>query len=153
MNEHGNSERFNSVVKSKLLSLFSTLVVAGLLGGCNRKLFTNPRNWFIESYDNGVITVQHEGNTYKATCVPKKSFTPEEFDAVETDPGKFSACETVIELVGHEIQPFEGKQRDVDGRIVVMWNIGGTLTLRSWRDDMPWRQGEFRITSVTKTPR
>jgi hypothetical protein len=58
-----------------------------------------------------------------------------------------------IDLVGTWVQPLEGKKTDAEGRIIVMWNVGKTLALRSWRDEhTPWRLDEFVITSVTKTP-
>jgi len=48
------------------------LLLVGFFTGCSKKpapaSIPDPRGWFTESYDNGVITVQHEGNTYKATC-------------------------------------------------------------------------------------
>ena len=122
--------------------LFSILVVAGLLSGCRRD---HPRNWLIESYEDGRITLKHDGNTYKAKCDGGMSFTP--FESFVQN----STCEMAIGLVGHEIQPFEGKQRNADGRIVVMWNVGDDLALKSVKDDRtPWRQEHFIITSVTK---
>jgi len=129
--------------------LSSALVVAGLLGGCNKKIVSDPRDWFIQSYDNGVITVQHEGFTYKATCDPSSSL----YDL--DDPKVPTGCDTAIGLVGHEVQTFEGKQRDTEGRFVIMWNVGGLLTLQSVKGDekTSWRREEFKISSVTKTPR
>jgi len=133
---------------------FFILVVAALLCGCSRKPATDRRNWLIESYENRVITVQHEGNTYKATCETSRSFNNAPSITDPQNVHEFSTCDMAIGLVGHEVQPFEGKQRDPDGRIVIMWNVGGTLALRSWKDEQtPWRQEDFRITSVTHTPR
>jgi hypothetical protein len=43
-------------------ALVSSIIVV-LLGGCGTKTAPDPAGWFIESYDNGVITVQHEGHT------------------------------------------------------------------------------------------
>ena len=136
---------------SVMKSLFTMLVVAGLLGGCGRRPVADFHSWFIESYDRGVITVQHEGHTYKATCDSSQSFNNA---ASITDPKnviEFSTCDTAIGLVGHQAQPFDGKQRDLDGKIVMMWNVGHTLALRSWKDQQtPWRQETFNITSVTR---
>jgi|ERR1017187_1043231 hypothetical protein len=135
-------------------SLFSVLVVAGLLGGCSRIPVTDVHSWFIGSYDNGLITVQHEGHTYKATCDTSRSFNNA---ASIMDPNNvvvFSTCATAIGLVGHQVQPIEGKHRDPDGWIVVMWSVGDTLALRKWKDERtPWRQENFLITSVTKATR
>src|SRR4051794_7941044 len=55
-------------------SLPVVLVVAGLLGGCSKSPVPYVHSWFIDSYDNGVITVQHEGYTYKASCDTSQSF-------------------------------------------------------------------------------
>jgi hypothetical protein len=128
--------------------LSSALVIAGLLG-CNRKPVRDARAWFIESYDSGVITVQHEGYTYKATCDPSSSLYNLDNPMVPT------RCDAAIGLVGHGVQPFEGQKRGADGRFVIMWNVGGLLTLQSVRGDekTSWRREEFRISSVTKTPR
>jgi hypothetical protein len=93
---------------------------------------TPSRRVYIESYDNGVITVQHEGYTYKATGDPSSSLY--DLDDLKV-PTRY---DTAIELVGHEVRPFDGKQRDTDGRFVIMWNVGARL--------------EFKISSVTKTP-
>lgn len=46
----------------------SAVMIVGLLAGCSKKSMPDPQGWFIESYDGGLITVQHEGNTYKDTC-------------------------------------------------------------------------------------
>lgn len=140
-----------------LNALLFAFVIIGLLAGCGKKPAPNfipdPRGWFIESYDNGVITVQHEGNTYKATCDISRSFNNAASVADENNVQKFSNCDMAIGLVGHNIQPFEGTQKDANGRTIIMWNIGSTLALRSWRDEhTPWRLEEFKITSVTKKP-
>jgi hypothetical protein len=50
-------------------ALVFAVIVAGLLVGC-RKPTTDgpdPQSWFIESYTGGVVTVQYEAKTYKAT--------------------------------------------------------------------------------------
>lgn len=134
------------------------LVLVGLLAaGCSKKsspdFIPDPSGWFIESYDNGGITVQHEGNTYKATCDTSRSFNNAASITGKNDVVEFSSCDMPIGLVGHNVQPFEGKRRDDDGRIVNMWTVGSTLALRSWfNEKTPWKQEEFRITSVSKTP-
>jgi hypothetical protein len=130
------------------------ILLSVFLGACSRKPFSDSRSWLIESYDHGVISVQHDGKTYKAACESSKSFNNA---ASISDPNftrVFSTCETAIGLVGHRVQPLEGGQRDSDGRVVVMWNVGGILALRSSKDEhSPWRQEEFKVTSVIETPR
>lgn len=133
------------------------LMIVGLLAGCSKKpapdLISDPRGWFVESYDNGVITVQHGGYTHKARCDGSRSFNNAGSITDKNGVVEFSTCDLAIGLVGRNVQPFEGKQKDADGRIINMWSIGSTLALRSWRDEhTPWKQEEFKITSVTKNP-
>jgi hypothetical protein len=113
----------------------------------------NPQSWFIESYDNGIITVRHEGKTYKAKCDVSRSFN----NAPSiTDPNNvvyFKTCDLAIDLVGTNVQPFEGEEKDSKGWVTIMWNVESTLAIRSWRDEhTPWRFDEFVITSVTQHP-
>jgi hypothetical protein len=130
------------------------LVSIASIGGCGRKPVADPRNWFIESYDNGVITVHHEGYTFKATCDTSQSFNNAASIMDPNNVVKFSTCDTAIALVGHEVQPFGGRQRDLDGRIVMMWSVGHTLALRSWKNEQtPWKQEELRVTSVERATR
>ncbi len=131
------------------------IIVVGLLGGCSRTARTDkldPHNWNIESFNNGVVTIQHEGKAYKARCDISRSFN--NADSV-TDPNNvytFPSCDLIIGFVGRNVQPFEGKQKDANGWITNMWSVGSTLALRSWRDEhTPWRQEEFIIISVTKS--
>jgi hypothetical protein len=100
-----------------------------------------------------VLTVKHDGNTYKATCDTSRSFN----NATSViDPDNvivLPRCDMPVELVGHSIQPFEGKQRDAGGWTVTMWNMDHTLALRKWKDERtPWRQETFIITAVVKIP-
>lgn len=133
-------------------SLLSTLAVAVVLSGCKRGAPPDPRAWFVESYEDGVITVRHAGNFYKATCETRESFTTDHRNDVQS-----STCDMPVDLVGHKIRDFDGKfegiQRDADGRRVLMWNVGSSLILRSWRTDEAWTQEWFKITSVGKTRR
>lgn len=103
------------------------------------------------AWDKGVITVQNEGSTYKATCDISRSFNNAASITEEKSVHIFSTYDLATGLVGHPVQPFEGEKRDPDGGIVVMWSVGSTLALRSWKDEhAPWSLDEFRITSVTK---
>ena len=138
-------------MKSLLSPLLVAGLVAGLLSGCKRPFAPNPRVWFIESYENGIITARHEGNTYDAACA-KGGF----YNAVNPRSNvEYSTCDMAIGLVGHEVQPFEDKRyrRDADGEIVAMWLSYGNLELRSWRDEQSWRHEMFLIKLVRTTPR
>jgi hypothetical protein len=135
-------------------AILSMLLVATLLGGCGTRSVADAHSWFIESYDNGIITVQHEGYTYKASCDTSQSFNNAGSISDHNNVIDFPTCDTAIALVGHGVQPFDGKQLDPSGRIVVMWSVGHTLALRSWKDEQtPWRQEHFLITSVKKAAR
>lgn len=149
-------------------AVLSTLVLVGFAIGCSREPSTKPvaedRRWFIESWDNGVITVRHEGKVYKATCyaavlVSERvapsygDFVPGGKDVIDMPCGLLA-----VELVGRNVQPFppagsnlaDQKQRDADGYIVVMDDPALTLKLLSWKERSPWHQENYRITSVTK---
>jgi len=130
-------------------ALVAAIIGAGLLAGCSNKAATDKpdaRGWFIESYNNGIVTVQHEGNTYKARCDISRYSNSGNDPNVHTLP----TCDSVIDFVGQNLQPFEGKQKDANGRTINMWSVGSTLALRILHDTT-WRQDEFVITSVTAT--
>ena len=109
----------------------------------------DQKGWFVESFEGGVITTRHEGNTYRATCRDSSSYNNA---ASITDPKnvvQFRTCDLAVSLVGHLVQPFEGKQTDSDGKVVIMFNVGDTLAIRSWKDEhTPWRMDQFTVTSV-----
>ena len=136
-------------------ALLAAVLLVASIEVCNKRStpgsVADPQDWFIESFDSGIITVQHEGNTYKATCDSSRSFNNAGSVTDRNNVVEFTACDMAIGLVGHTVQRFEGKQRSADGAIVNMWSVGSILALRSWRDERtPWRQEEFKITSVTK---
>jgi len=136
--------------KQRRMRLAYFIFLSTILSACTAQ---QDKSWLIESYDNSVITVQHEGNTYKARCDVSRSFNNAPSVADPNDVHVFKSCDMAIELVGTSVQPFEGTQKDAEGRIIVMWAVGSTLALRSWRDERtPWREDEFVITSVTKKP-
>lgn len=128
--------------------LVAAIVAVGFLPACHKGA-PNQGGWFVESYQQGVLTVSHEGKTYKAVCDTSRSFNNA---ASITDPRNvivFQSCDLAIELVGSTVQGFGGKQKDSQGNVVNMWNVGSSLALRSRRDERtPWRQDEFRITEV-----
>ena len=111
------------------------------------------QNWLIQSYENKIITVQHDGKMYKAKCDISRSFNNAPSVTDTSNVVIFQSCDLVIPLVGSSIQPFGGKQKDAEGKTIEMWAVGSTLALRSWYDEhSPWRQEEFVIMSVTKKP-
>ena len=61
----------------------------------------------------------------------------------------FEGCNLGLDLIGQQVQPFEGKERDHDGWIVTMWNAGELLAIQRWKDEhTPWRHEEYIISSV-----
>jgi hypothetical protein len=123
-------------------------IMAGLLGGCHSASPDDRQAWFIESYGTGgVVTVRHDGMAYKAICDGSRSFN--NASSITDHLVELPTCDTTMGLVGHAVQPSDGKQWDGDGRVVIMSIDGNTLTLRSWRDEhSPGTQENFRITSV-----
>jgi hypothetical protein len=106
----------------------------------------DPRAWFMESWDKGVITVQHEGRTDEATCDHSMFFGPEEGDTHDS-----RTCSLALDVIGRNVQPVEGKQRDSDGWIISMWSVGDTLALKRYKDEhSPLRQEHYIITSVMR---
>ena len=107
-------------------------------------------SWFIESYNNGVITAQHDGHTYSATCVETSSYT-KDFSDVTRSP----KCTLSIELVGHEVKAFGAEVNpDADGRTIVALTVGERLVFRmSHGEGSGVRDEEFKINSVTRSPR
>jgi hypothetical protein len=133
-------------------ALVSALVFLGLLAGCSKKpapdFIPDPRGWLIESYDNAVITVRHQGHTYKATCNSL---------IIPGDP----PCNFIVELVGESIPDgpmtsfSKTPQTDIGGLhlMVVMTQVNAVLLLeRRWEDGQNRPINAFTITSVTKTP-
>ena len=58
-------------------------------------------SWFIESYENGVVTAKHDGHVYRATCVDTSSYAKDYSDVARTPN-----CSLSIELVGHQLKAF-----------------------------------------------
>jgi hypothetical protein len=132
----------------KKLAILALLVLSAT--DCAWRSVPTSGNWLVKSYSYGIITVQHDGSEYTATCDFGTSFDPQlrgKPNDWKYSPGR---CETAAGLIKREVQPFGGRRRDENGRIVNMWTVGDTLALRSWENEnSPWRQEHFKITSVT----
>jgi len=136
-------------ITSRRIPTTELIVFLLLVAGCRPKPGIARGDWFVRSYDRGVLTATHDGNIYTATCDTSRSFNNASSVTDERNVVVFPSCDLAIALVGSSVQPLEGKQRGRDGSITVMWSVGATLAIRSWRDERtPWRQEEFRITSV-----
>jgi hypothetical protein len=141
-----------SVPASRTRALKKIAILALLIfteTDCAWRSDPSSANWFVESYSYGILTVRHQGNEYTATCDFGTSFNPQltgKANDWKYSPGK---CDTAAALVKREIQPFGGRRRDENGRIINMWTVGDTLALRSWENGhSPWRQEHFKVTSV-----
>ena len=138
--------------KMKHKGLVFAILVAGFLVGCRKPTIDtpDPQSWFIESYTDGVVTVQHEGMRYKAKCDNSRSVNADPF----ADPNNFLSfrtCDFVVRIVGRNVQPVESKQEDSSGWTITMQQVGSALVLRRWHDEHTgWKQEEFVITAVTK---
>jgi hypothetical protein len=148
-------EKFASTNIERALTKFVVLALLILTQtDCAWRSIPTSGNWLIESYTYGVLTVQHDGSEYTGTCDFGASFNPEKNEKPKDwkyTPGR---CDTAAALVKREIQPFDGRRRDENGRIVNMWTVGDTLALRSWENERsPWWQEHFKVTSVTAVSR
>ena len=129
------------------------LLLALSASSCAWRSVPSSENWFVESYSSGILTVQHEGHEYTASCDFGTSFNAP--NSGKPDDWQYSPhlCDAALELVKKEIQPFGGRRRDEKGRIVNMWTVGDLLVLRCWENEhTPWRQEHFKVTSVTEYP-
>ena len=75
-------------------SLVAIRVVIGLFVGCGGRPVSSAHAWLIASYDNGVITVQHDGNTYKVTCDTSTSFNNADSLTDPRNAVEFHTCDT-----------------------------------------------------------
>jgi hypothetical protein len=141
--------------------LLSTLILSAALLACSPGATTTAaqpdQGWFIESWDDGVITVQHLGKIYKAKCyaavMVNERISPSAGDFVPSGERPLDTISLpcgllATEFVGRRVQPITGKQRENDGNIVVMDDPALTLILRSWKEHSPWTQENYRIQSV-----
>lgn len=140
--------------------LYSQMVMFGVgivalmalfASGCSKEnaAVGSPHAWLIESWKTGVLTTRHDGHVYTANCDTSMLFNEGGSIAGAGNLASSNSCDLVVDLIGQNVQPFGGTQRDTDGWIVTMWNVGATLALKRFKDGhTPWRQDEFRITSV-----
>jgi hypothetical protein len=136
------------------------IFAAVLLAGCGT---TAKGVWVIESWNQGTVTVRHEGLRYQATCegsidsqggslnVNGKAFA----DAL--DRGADPKCDAITPFVGRSVAPLAtdlrpagGMAKGLDGPIVTMAEAGNTLMLKCWRDEQTNTSVLFTIRSVTK---
>ena len=137
-------------MKPKALAL---VLGAVFFTGCEKPASEVPvaNSWFIESYRDGVIAVEHEGKEYKAKCDSSTSYIPATSFAPRIDGTTSNRCDLVGTLVGRNIQPFETNQKDSNGWTMKMWIAGNVLILRKCHgESSPCSEEEFMTTAVTK---
>jgi hypothetical protein len=106
------------------------------------------QDWLIVSFDDkGVLTARHQNNIYTAKCVEstRSNGQADDPNRMQTSP----SCDLPFELVGRTVQPFDGVRRDAQGRLIVMFESGHDLAIRSTIDEHhPWALDLFTIISV-----
>jgi hypothetical protein len=135
---------FLVVLPLSIVGVFALRSMSGLVADA-----TNEPPWLVESYNNGVLTVHHIGYTYTARCLrsdtfnaPRPGSTPQEH--------RTPTCDTAVDLVGRSIQPMERRDRNSEGDVVQMWQAGGTLALRTWKNEhSAWQMDQFAILAMT----
>jgi len=134
-----------AVLTMSLISFWS----AGQTADAQSQPPTKPSSaagWRVEAFENGSITVRHEGNLYKATCLSSTTLNPPPSGGVT----RYPACDLAYDLVGRTLQPFGGTEKDSNGRRIVMFNVGDVLMLQSVIDaQSPSRTDEFKIESIS----
>jgi hypothetical protein len=126
---------------------------------------SNP--WTIQSWQNGTITVEHDGRIYNATCNSSASITVPPGYTLASPKYDFPFspnCDLPIRLVGKPVQNAEtlaqtglilrrrGDLRtdlkaEADGSVTAMWSEDWFLTLQTTKDGHG-TSDQFTITSV-----
>jgi hypothetical protein len=98
--------------------------------------------WFLESYDQGILTARQGGKLYKARCEGSRAVSPGHpaWDA----PPTFVPCTMVIRLVGRNVNTASAG----DDNVPHMSILGGALWL--YQSDFA---EPFTIVSVAAAPR
>ena len=108
-----------------------------------------PEGWLIQSWEDGVLTVLHEGLIYKAKCAESVVVGPNAKGHVS--PG----CTLAIDLIGREIQPphYWRSVSEEDGWVVDALSGEGSLWIARWtRESYSSQTDHYTITSVRPTP-
>jgi hypothetical protein len=131
-------------------SLLIVLALAGVTSAQTSKPAPpkKPEGWLIQSWDDGVLTVLHQGLIYKAKCAESVVVAPNAKGHLS--PG----CTLAIDLIGREIQPphYWRPVSDEDGWIVDALSAEGSLCIARWRRESYSSQTDhYTITSVRPT--
>jgi|SRR5579871_3888324 len=138
------------------------LVTVWVLCSCgSRPMSSSPSSdaWFIESWDDPILTVKWDGNTYKAKCGQRL-----EMDPVSKAEGRWPSCYLAVRLVGHRIPPglnafhrFPNPNRSApreapDGKFLEIAFCDQSLCFESHDEkdsNAHWTQEVYHIISVT----
>ncbi len=128
-------------------ALIIASLLFGFLAGCSKE---NTHDWFIQSYDKGIITVRHEGKVFQARCSSTFQFDNRYPIGDEKSAVVLQTCDPVMDFVGTSVQPFESSKKDAKSS---MANIEGALYFTGRQDKFRWVRIAFVITSVTMKPK
>ena len=127
-------------------SLLIVLALAGVASAQTSKPAPpkKPEGWLIQSWEDGVLTLLHQGLTYKAKCAESVVVGP-------NAKGHISAgCTLAIDLIGREIQPSHyWRPVSDDGWVVDALTAEGSLWIARWkRESYSSQTDHYTITSV-----
>jgi hypothetical protein len=132
-------------------SLLLALALAGVTFAQTSRSAKKPEGWLIQSWEDGVLTVTHQGFIYKAKCAESVVVAPDAKGHVSR------GCTLAIDLIGREIQPAKYwrpvSDSDAGGWIVDLSSADGSLWIARWqRESYSNQTDHYTITSVRPAP-
>jgi hypothetical protein len=115
-------------MKSSLIALVLAGVTSAQISG--PAPLKKPEGWLIQSWEDGVLTVMHQGLIFKAKCV--ESVIVDQDKKGHVSPG----CTLAIDLIGREIQTpqYWRSVSGEDGWIVDALSAEGSLWIARWEE-------------------
>ena len=108
-----------------------------------------PEGWLIQSWEDGVLTVMHQGLIYQAKCAESVVVAPDKKGHLSSN------CTLAIDFIGREIQTpqYWRSVSDEDGWIVDALSADGSLWIARWqREPYSNQTDHYTITSVHPAP-
>ena len=127
-------------------ALIIASLLFGFLAGCSKE---STYDWFIQSYDKGIITVLHESKVYQARCINTYQFDNRYPIGNDKSVVVLHACDPVMDFVGTTVPVSGSSKKDAKS---TMSNIEGVLYFTRKQDTFRWVRIAFVITSVTMKP-
>ncbi len=129
---------------NRVESLLGALAAAAFLSNCGKTLPPNPRAWFVESYENGVVTVRHNGNLYKAMCEVNGIYSIEHRNDIES-----ADCEMPFGWWDAKCSPTRARSKAcTETRTVWLWSCGIAETLSCCEAIRPTRAGHMNSSKL-----